>query len=244
MRRLVAIFLLSLSAFAGSVCAQSGAELMAAFVRQYAPPAYDYEEQVLVLTDRESHYTVRTLRHFALRGDKGSQSLWVIETPADAKGTAIYVERDAQGDAYGRVDSASRVFGSDFSVADLEEERMGEFRYERAADRDLDQVPYYVVRAIPADEAVTQRTGYHARRLYLRQDNLFVSRIDYLDRDGRQVRCQTFRDPRPDESGVWRPGMILMEGLRDGTRTLLKIERRVHSPDYVPATVFAGFATP
>jgi hypothetical protein len=34
--------------------------------------------------------------------------------------------------------------------------------------------------------------------------------------------------------------MILMENLRDDRRTLLKIERRMYSPDYVPAAVFAG----
>jgi hypothetical protein len=31
-----------------------------------------------------------------------------------------------------------------------------------------------------------------------------------------------------------------MEDLRDGRRSLLKVERRVHSPDYVPVSVFAG----
>jgi hypothetical protein len=82
--------------------------------------------------------------------------------------------------------------------------------------------------------------GYHERRIYLRKDNLFVSRIDYRDRDGREARRQTFRDPRPDESGAWRAGMVLMEDLRNGGRSLLKVERRVHSADYVPAAVFAG----
>jgi hypothetical protein len=75
--------------------------------------------------------------------------------------------------------------------------------------------------------------------IYLRKDNLFVSRIDYHDREGRPARRQSFRDPIPDESGIWRAGMVLMEDLRDGRRTLLKIERRVHSADYVPAAVFA-----
>ena len=41
-------------------------------------------------------------------------------------------------------------------------------------------------------------------------------------------------------SGAWRAGMVLSEDLREDRRTLLKIERRVYSPDYVPAAVFAG----
>ena len=78
------------------------------------------------------------------------------------------------------------------------------------------------------------------RRIYLRKDNLFVSRIDFLDRQGHAVKRQTFRDPRPEDSGAWRAGMVLSEDLREDRRTLLKIERRVYSPDYVPAAVFAG----
>jgi hypothetical protein len=34
--------------------------------------------------------------------------------------------------------------------------------------------------------------------------------------------------------------MMLMEDLRDGRRTLLKVERRVHSPDYIPTGIFEG----
>ena len=35
-------------------------------------------------------------------------------------------------------------------------------------------------------------------------------------------------------------GLSVMENLRDNRRSLLKIERRVHSRDYVPVDVFAG----
>jgi hypothetical protein len=34
--------------------------------------------------------------------------------------------------------------------------------------------------------------------------------------------------------------MVLMEDLRERHSTLLKIERRVHSADYVPADLFAA----
>ena len=34
--------------------------------------------------------------------------------------------------------------------------------------------------------------------------------------------------------------MILTEDLLEERRTLIKIERRVHSADYVPDTIFAG----
>jgi len=219
---------------------QSGGELIEESLRRHAQPTHVYEEQALVLTDRQGQNSLRTARYYALRDADGSRSLRVMETPADAKGAAIYVARNARGGARQGTAAFSPVFGSSFLVADLDEEQPRDFRYERDGDHDLDRVPHYVVRAIPATPAGERMAGYYERQLYLRKDNLFVSRIDYRHRDGRLIKRQTFRDPRPDEAGAWRPGMILMEDLRDGGRALLKVERRVHSPDYVPAALFMG----
>ena len=234
-----ALFLVLALAAAGAR-AQSGRELIEQSLRRYAPPPHVYEDLALVLTDRLGQHTVRTARHYAQRNVAGARNLLLIETPAELKGVAIYVVHAAHDGARRGAAAASPVFGSNFSVVDLEAEQAQDFRYERADDQELERVAHYVLRALPADESVARATGYHERRIYLRKDTLFASRIDYQDRDGRPQRRQTFRDPRPDESGAWRAGMMLMEDLRDGRRSLLKVERRVHSPDYVPAAVFAG----
>jgi hypothetical protein len=248
MNRPAVAFIILLAYLAAGAKSQNGRDLIEESLRRHAPPAYIYEEQALVLTDRLGQHTVRTARFYARQDENGSKSRWVIETPAESKGTAISIERTAaratdnttaRGARHG-ASPVSPVFGSNFLVADLEGEQPRDFHYERDDDHDVERVPHYVIRAIPADEFVARATGYHERRVYLRKDNLFITRIDYQDREGRPARRQTFRDPQPDESGAWRAGMILMEDLRDGRRTLLKIERRVHSADYVPATVFAG----
>lgn len=234
--------LLLLAGHAASAMADPGRELIEESLRRHAPPPHVYEEQALLLTDRQGQHTVRTARYYARRDASGSRNLLVMETPAESKGTAIYVGRESPGGERRGAAAASPVFGSNFSVADIEGEQPRDFRYEHAADQDLERVPHHVLRAFPADEAVARATGYRERRIYLRKDNLFVSRIDYQDREGRPARRQTFRDPRPDETGAWRAGMILMEDLRDGRHSLLKVGRRVHSADYVPAAVFAGLA--
>lgn len=241
--RLLAVttFLLSMALPAA---AEGGRPLMEEAVRRHALPAHVFEEQAWVLTDRAGKLTLRTTRHYARQDEAGSRRLWVVDTPADARGASIQIARAADGGARLGTASSAPVFGSVFVVADIEGEQVADYRYEREGDHDLDRVPHHVVRASPSDAGVAGRTGHFERRLYLRKDNLYISRIDYLDRDGRQWRRQTFRDPRPDDAGVWRPGMVLMEDLREGTRTLLKIERRVHSADYVPATVFAGWKGP
>lgn len=235
-----ALALLLTACFATAARAQSGRELIEESLRRNAPPAWLYEEQTLLLSDPRGHYTVRTARRYARHDANGDTNLLVLETPAESKGTTIHVDREANGGTRRGTAAASPMFGSNFLVADLEGEQTRNFTYERDDDHDLDRVPHFVLRVLPADESVARTAEYRQRRIYLRKDNLFISRIDYKDSQGRLARRQTFRDSRPDESGVWRPGMILMEDLRDGRRTLLKVERRVHSPDYVPASVFAG----
>ena len=177
--------------------AQSGRELIEESLRRHAQPPYVYAEQALVLSDRLGQHTVRTARYYARRDENGSKSLLVIETPAESQGTAIYVARDARGGARRGAAASSPVFGSNFSVADLEGEQPQNFRYEREDDHDLDRVPHHLLRASPLDESVARAMGYGERRIYLRKDNLFVSRIDYQDRLGRLAKRQTFRI-RPD----------------------------------------------
>ena len=232
-----ALFFL-LACVAASASAQTARELVEDSVRRHAPPDYVYQEQTLILSDRLAQNTVRTARYYERRDASGRKSLLVIQTPAELRGAAVYISRDVHGGGRHGPDAASPVFGSDFTVADLEGEQPGDFNYTLEDSQDLDRVSHYVLRASPKDEAVSLATGYGIRRLYMRKDNLFVDRIDYLDRQGNPVKRRTFRDPQPDESGAWRPGMILTEDLREMRRTLVKVERRVHSPDYVPDSVF------
>lgn len=216
-----------------------GRSLVEESLRRHAPAAHLYEEQTLVLTDAQGRHTVRTLRHYAARDERGCRDLRVVDTPAEARGAAILVVRGGKdGERHGAAADA-RVFGSNFIVADLEDERPADYRYEHDGDLDLERVPHHVLRALPANDGVGRRIGYGERRLYLRKDNLFLSRIDYRDGEGQTARRQTFRAPRAEDNAAWRAGMILMEDLRDGGRSLLKVERRVLSADYVPEAVFA-----
>lgn len=238
--RLAARLLVLLVGLQGMAAAQTGRELIEAGLQRYALPPHVYEEYALVMTDLHGQHTVRTARAYQQRDEQGSRWLLVIDTPAELRGTSLFVTRDAGNVVRHGASATSSIFGSNFSLADLEPEQPRDFDYAREEDQILDRVLHFVVRALPANATVARETGYQGRRIYLRKDNYFASRIDYLDREGRLARRQSFRDPRPDESGTWRAGMILMEDQRDKRRSLLKIDRRVHSADYVPASLFAG----
>ena len=232
--------LLALASAAAS--AQTGRELIEESLRRHALPPSVYQEQTMILSDGFGQHTVRTLRFYAKRDANGTRRLLVIRTPEDLRGMAVLVTLDAKGGARSGPPQSSPLFGSNMTNADFEDERPADFTYEKEDSQDLDRVTHHVLKAVPVNEEVARATGYGARRLYLRRDNLFVSRVDYLDRQGQLVRRLTFRDVQVDETGAWRPGMILMEELREDRRTLIKVDRRVHSADYVPEAVFKGGA--
>jgi hypothetical protein len=235
-----ALLILVCACLSSGTFAQGARELIESSLRRHAPPPHVYQEQTLIITNALGQHTVRTARFFGRTDPAGTRRLLVMETPADLRGVVVFVERDAQGVRRHGPDASSAVFGADFSVADFEGEQPTDFDYVAENSQDLDRESHHVLRATPKNEAVSRSTGYGVRRIFMRKDNLFVTRVDFLNRQGRPTKRQTFRDPRPDESGAWRAGMILTEDLVEERRTLIKVERRVHSPDYVPDTVFAG----
>ena len=235
---LYAIFLL----LSTNALADEARDIMQASLQRHAPLPYVYEEQTLVLSNDLGHYSVRTIKHYARRDHSGNRSLMVVVTPNEANGMSVFVGRDFDNGARRGAKPGSSILGSDFLVSDLEEERADEFRYEILPAQKIEQIKHLVLRALPMDNARITTTSATERIIFLREDNLFVSRIDYHDAKGQLSRRQSFRDPRADETGAWRANMILMENLKDEQRSLLKIDRRVHSPDYVPLTVFAGLS--
>lgn len=259
MIRALVLFLLLAAGAARAAAPDGGRALVEESLRRHGPAPFAYEELTIVLRDAAGKQRVRTARHYRRSEADGTvRRLIAMQSPADVRGSALLltlkngdpVERQlllpALGKAftYGPVtESVERVFGTDLSLADLEEERPSLYAYAREADRDLDRIPHHSIRAKLADARVPHATGYGERRLFLRKDNLFLSRIDYFDRHGKLIRQQTFRDPRPDGEGALRPAMILLQDLRERHSTLIKVDRRIHSPDYVPADLSAA-ATP
>jgi hypothetical protein len=213
-----------------------------------------YQELTLILSDAAGEHGLRRIRWYERheRGG-GSRLLLVFVAPADVRGAAVLLTRDAPGAARGEIylpalgrplglvagtTSAMPLLGSDFKLADLLGEAPRNFVYAREADAEIDRSMHYVVRAAPAD-AAAQRAGGGLRRYYVRKGDYFLVRTDFHDAQGALARRQTFRDPKQVEPGVWQADMILMEDFGERHRTLLKVGRRVFSSEYVPPEVFS-----
>jgi len=213
-----------------------------------------YQELTMILSGAAGESGVRRIRWFERREpDGGSRLLLLFVAPADLRGAAVLVTRDPSGAARGEVhlpalgrplDLAARTAGAttlaggDFRLADLLGEPPGDFTYAREADAEIDRSIHHVIRATQV-EGARGRAGGGPRRHYVRKSDHFLVRTDHLDLRGVLARRQSFRDPSQVEPGVWQADMILMEDFGERHRTLLKVERRVFSPDYAPAEIFS-----
>ncbi len=254
---LVVFLALSLGTFPAALGAQedwSGRRIMDEVFRRHEQFPYVFEEQTMVLMDDAGNRDVRKARRYSrVETDGTVKYLLVFDGPPEIRGVALLAIRKSTGEgetslylpAYGRQlrfsagnGRGSHFLGTDFAIEDLTAEILSDFRYVRSEDLKMDEQTYFVVEAFPQDQEIERVTGYSLRRHFVRQDNFFVVRTDYYDRRGRFAKRQTQHDLKRVSGDMWRANMVLMEDHKERHKTLLKINRRVFSRDYVPPEIF------
>lgn len=232
--------------------AATGSELMQAVRGQHQLYPYTYEEQSLVLTDRHGNRETRRMRTYMRAEVDGTlRYMLLFDTPVEVEGVALIAERlpdgttnkyfylpafgqqliEAGGTSYGE-----NFLGTDFAVEDLTGEALEDFRYERQRDERINGARHFVVEAYPVgdDQAPV------AMRHYIDSERMFVVRTDHLDQFGRLRKRQTFHDLRHVGGGAWRANIMHMDDQRTHHQSLIRVDRRVFSRDYVPAEVFSA----
>lgn len=228
--------------------------IMAEQLRRNEQFPYVYEEQTMVLTDEAGNREVRQCRRFSrVEPDATVKFLLVFDAPEEIRGVALLAVREPDGNTRGGVylpafgtalkrpagdGLGDHFLGTDFTVEDLTTEVRDDYRYERGMDRVLDDVPYFVVEAYPRNEGVRRATARGFRRHLIRKDNFVIVQTDFFDRRARLVKRITRHDLKRVHAQSWRANMLVVNDLREHHRTLLKIDRRVYSRDYVPDEMF------
>ena len=239
----------------------TGSQIMAEVFQRHKLFPYVYEEQTLVLTDRAGHRDVRKVRRFSRLEKDGTASgtasgtakfLLVFDSPAEVQGTALRIIRHGTGQVENQIylpalgeelssgqakDQGRDFLGTDFALEDLME-TLETFRYVRMPDQLIAKTPYFVVDAFPVDDNQDGYTGYSMRRFFIRQDIYFVVRTDYYDRGFRFHKQLTLHDLQQVGKKMWRANMLFMDNHRQAHTTLIKIDRRVFSQDYVLPEIF------
>lgn len=251
--------LFALPCLAGQVSEQSmtGAQIMAEVFQRHKLFPYVYEEQTMVLTDKAGHRDVRKVRRFSRLEKDGTASgtakfLLVFDSPVEVQGTALRIIRHGTGRVENQIylpalgeelssgqakDQGRDFLGTDFALEDLME-TLETFRYVRKPDQLIAKTAYFVVDAFPVDQKQDGYTGYSMRRFFIRQDIYFIVRTDYYDRGFRFHKQLTLHDLQQVDKKMWRANMLFMDNQQQDHTTLIKIDRRVFSRDYVLPEIF------
>ncbi len=261
--RSVCLCILSLAGFVGTtprVSAQtpvvelSGPEIMAQSRRRHQQFPYVYEEQSMILIDANGNREVRRSRLYTRMEDGGTANfLLIFDQPETIRGVALIASRKSDGQissgvylpAFGQEIKRPRgsglddqFFGTDFTIADLTPEPAEDFRYARRPDRHIDGQAYFVVEAVPRTIPGRPVREFGLRQHLIRQDNFMIVQTNVYDSNLRFYKSISYNDLRQVDGDSWRANTIIAYDHRANHRTVLKIDRRVYSRDYVPASLF------
>jgi len=229
----------------------SGQALMQQVYDTHQQYPYVYEEQSMVLIDREGNRETRKVKlYLRVETNLRQRMLLLFDSPKDVKGVAVLAERNAEGETRqaiylpaldgGMIENSgesgdANFLGTDFSVENLTGERLEDYEYRRRRDELINNKMYSVIDVFGKQPEADQTA---LRRHYISQENLYLTRTDFFDDLGRVRKRQSSHDMTQVLGDMWRANMLLMENFQNDHKTLIKIDRRVFSKDYVPNDVF------
>ena len=232
----------------------TGSEIIRESRKRHELYPYVFEAQTLILTDADKQHDVRRMQRYSrMEKDGVFKTKLEFVYPDSIAGTVLLFVHHPDGAGRSRIFlpalgaqltdyvgaiSGGQMLGSEFSLEDFMPEDMASFVYHRIDDVVVDSRVYFVVRAdLSASRSASERS-YAERLLFIRQDNFFISRVDYFDNKAHLIKRQTSHNIHPVGGGMWRADMVKVENLVNRHRSILKIDKRIFSSDYAPESAF------
>jgi len=232
----------------------NGRGIMDEVYKRHQQYPYVYEEQSMVMRDRNGKRDTRKAHRYSRVEDDGTAKfMLVFDFPREIRGVAVLATRDPSGSMTKSIylpafaeqliessgeNSDANFLGTDFSVENLIGEILEDYQYNRRQDRKMKNVEYFVVDVHAKEDDVYSTKPM--RRHFIRQNNYFISQTEHYDSLGRVHKRQSHHDIRAVDGEMWRSGMILIEDLKEQHQSLIKVTRRLFSHDYVPAEIFTA----
>lgn len=230
----------------------SGLELMEAVHERHHQYPHVYEELALITVDRFDRKQTRLANRYSrVEADGRVQFMLLFDWPEEVQGVALMATYEPDGSIYQYFylpalgerllestggTRGSAFLGTDFSIADLTGESLDESVFVRRRDERVNGTLYHLVDV--QDPGAKVGEAPVLRRHYIDSDTLFILRTDHYDEMGRLHKIQTRHDIVDLGGGSMQANMIRMENVKEDHQTLLRVERRVLSRDYVPAGMF------
>lgn len=237
-----------------------GLDIMHEVYKRHQQFAFIYEEQSMIMMDRNGNRDTRKVRRYSRVEDDGSiKYLLLFDSPDEISGVALLANRDASGNMnkyiylpgfgeqlFENVSSGrdGNFLGTDFSVENLIGEALEDYIYIRKADKKINNTEYFVIDAYRKEdvlnEAMLSEQNQVSRRHFVSKNNFYITRTEYCNKQGKVFKTQSHHDLKPVDGKMWRANMILMEDTKEHHQSLIKINRRVFSRDYVSAEIFTA----
>ncbi len=238
----------------------SGLKIMQEVHKRHQKFAFVYEEQSMVMIDRNGDRDTRKLKRYSRVEDDGTvKFLLLFDSPAEIKGVALLASRDESGQttkyvylpALGEqlIESVSsgldgNFLGTDFSIENIIGEVLDDYIYIRRPDKKINYVEYFVVDVYRMEEGLAENMlpadKQALRRHSISKNNFYITKTEYFDKQGKVYKKQSHHDLRVVDGDMWRADMILMEDSKEQHQSLIKIDRRIFSQDYVSAEIFTA----
>lgn len=231
----------------------NGKQLMQEVHRRHQQFPYVYEEHSIILVDSAGQRDTRQARLYSRLEENGVfKILYIFQEPEEVKGvtlmatrepddkTSTYMYLPAFGDHFiesSWTGSGGNFLGTDFSVEDLTAENLEDYDYERRDDKKIDDINYFVVDVFPTKGKPDSR--FPLKRHFIRQDCFFITRTDYFDKQGRLKKQLNKYDLKQLDQEMWRANIVIMDDRRLNHQSIIKIDRRIFSTDYVPEEMFS-----
>jgi len=263
-------FILLLIIFSYSLSAQehpderfdeaSGLKIMQEVQKRHQQFAFVYEEQSMVMIDRNGNRDTRSVKRYSRLEEDGTvKFLLLFDSPEEISGVALLATRNPSGEtvkyvylpAFGEqlIESVSsgldgKFLGTDFSIENITGEVLDDYIYVRRPDKKINNIEYFEVDVYRMEDGFTENmlsTSKQAlRRHSISKNNFYITKTEYFDKQGRVYKKQTHHDLRAVDGDMWRADMILMEDSKEHHQSLIKINRRIFSRDYVSAEIFTA----
>jgi hypothetical protein len=263
-------FILLLVLFSFSLSAQehpdemfdeaSGLKIMQEVQRRHQQFAFVYEEQSMVMVDRNGNRDTRKVKRYSRVEEDGTvKFLLLFDSPEEISGVALLATRDTSGEtikyiylpAFGEqlIESVSsgldgKFLGTDFSIENITGEVLNDYIYVRRSDKKINNVKYFEIDVYRKEDGLADNMlpiGKQAlKRHSISKNNYYIIKTEYFDKQGRVYKKQSHHDLRAVDGDMWRADMILMEDSKEHHQSLIKINRRIFSRDYVSAEIFTA----
>lgn len=201
----------------------------------------------LILVDKQGNTRVREFSYLQKDYPDSDKFTMHFESPSDVRDVAFHIENpredlgledsqwmylpvSRQTRRISTTDKRGSFMGSDFSYADLDKIRVGDYRQTVVAEETIDGRECYVIEREPASEQVLAKTGYNRLKVWIDKANHLVMRQDYFDVRGvmtKQLRTQKVQTI----DGVDSILLSEVEHFVNGTRSQLRFNQLQYNVD-------------